>query len=73
MLDYGSSPSSDDADMTTPDVDPSFQGYSMPTEEDDGHQGSEEDLLLEAVDTFFGDFDWDLPDDPEFMKRLAQD
>lgn len=72
MLDYGSGPSSNDADMTTPDVDSSFPGFVTPTdEEEDGHQGSEEDLLLEAVDTFFGDFDWDLPDDPEFMKRLA--
>lgn len=58
--------------MTTPDFDTPFSGLVTPTEEDDGHQGSEEDLLLEALDTFFGDFDWDLPDDPEFMKRLTQ-
>lgn len=70
LSDYGTGPASNHRKIAMPDVEAPPSGISITPEEEEDHQESEEELLLEAVHTFFGDFDWDLPDDPEFMKRM---
>lgn len=41
-------------------------------EELDEDQEWLEELLLEFVELYFGDFDWDLSDDPELMEMLMR-
>lgn len=53
------------------EVSPLSGSSSTPRDEVSGEQVLE-DALLAGVDLFFGDLDWDLPDDPELMAMLTR-
>lgn len=52
---------------------PASSSSSSTLEEEGDESTSLEDFLLDGVALFFGDFDWDLPDDPELMALLTRD